>query len=139
MQPTNPGAPETATAPQPTGLILVVDDEEMIRFVAHESLRLAGFGVLTATDGLHALEIFRQRADEIAAILLDMSMPRLDGIETFRRLRHHRPDVKVVFSSGHDEQEAFRLLGDARRVSFIKKPYLPRDLVHKVREAVNSQ
>ncbi|MEE8523612.1 MAG: response regulator [Thermoanaerobaculia bacterium] len=121
------------------GLILVVDDEEMIRFVARESLRLAGFGVLTATDGFHALEVFREHADEIAAVLLDMSMPRLNGIETFQRLRRQRPDVKVVFSSGYNEQEAIHHLGDAQRVSFIKKPYLPKDLVQKVREAVDSE
>jgi PAS domain S-box-containing protein len=124
--------------PQGAGVILVVDDEEMIRFVAGESLRLAGFGVLTATDGYHAIEVFRQHADEIAAVLLDMSMPRLDGIETFQQLRRQRPDVKVVFSSGYNEQEAIHHLGDAQRVGFIKKPYLPTDLVQKVREALES-
>ncbi len=138
-QATDGTAPDIEAPDPKAGVVLVVDDEEMIRLVAGESLRLAGYGVLTANDGYQALDVFRQHADEIVAVLLDMSMPRLDGLETFQQLRRQRPDVKVVFSSGYNEQEAIHHLGDSRRVEFLKKPYQPKDLIEKIQEVVESE
>ncbi len=116
------------------GTVLVVDDEEMIRYVAGQSLELDGFAVLEAESGRQALGVFARRGEEIDAVLLDMMMPILDGVETFRELRRQRPDVRVVFSSGYSEEEASRLLAGEEQVAFIQKPYLPQDLARKVRQ-----
>ncbi len=116
--------------------ILVVDDEEMIRFVAGQSLKLDGFTVLEADSGRQALDVFARRGAEIDAVLLDMMMPILDGVETFRALRRQRPDLRVLFSSGYSEEEAGGRLAGEERVGFIQKPYLPEDLARKVRQVL---
>ncbi len=118
------------------GTILVVDDEEMIRFVASQSLKLGGFAVLEADSGRQALDVFARRGDEIDAVLLDMRMPILGGVETFRALRRRRPDLRVLFSSGYSEEEAGRHLAGEERVAFIQKPYLPEDLTRKLRQVL---
>lgn len=114
------------------GTVLVVDDEEIIRDVATSIIEEFGFRVLVARDGVEALEVFRQRGDEIIAVLLDLTMPRLDGAETFVELRRIRPEVKIILSSGFDGTESVgRFMGEPS-VGFIKKPYRPSELIEAV-------
>ncbi|MDQ6954087.1 MAG: response regulator [Mariprofundaceae bacterium] len=105
------------------GKILVVDDEETIREVAVLMLEKIGFSSLTATDGVHALEVYRVHQHEITGVLLDMTMPKMDGKECFRELRRIRPDVKVILSSGYNEQEATSQFVGQGLAGFIQKPY----------------
>ncbi len=109
--------------------ILVVDDDPAICLVAREILKDSGFRVLIAEDGLAALESVRRYRQEIAAVLLDMTMPHLDGVETLRALHRRQPDIKVVLTSGYSEQEASRRLAGEQPAAFIQKPYLPDELV----------
>ncbi len=118
------------------GLVLVVDDELMVRSLAKRVLERFGFRVMTAEDGLRALEIFRPHAAEIAVVLLDVTMPNLDGAETFREMRRLRPDVRVILSSGYDEREATRKVASEGPAGFLHKPYLPMDLIDRVREVL---
>ncbi len=118
------------------GLMLVVDDEEMIRVLAQRVLEKFGFQVMTAADGRQAIEIFRPHAGEFAAVLLDVTMPHLDGTQTFHELRKLRPDLRVILSSGYLEHDATRRIVDEGLASFLHKPYLPMDLIEKVREAL---
>jgi PAS domain S-box-containing protein len=120
------------------GTILVVDDEETVRGLARLGLETFGFDVVTAADGVEAVEKFREHGPSIVAVLLDMTMPRMDGRETFRELRRIRPDVRVVLSSGYNEQEATSPFTGEGLAGFIQKPYLPRDLAKKIREAIES-
>ena len=121
-----------------SGVILAVDDEETIRIAAKKILERQGFTVLTAEDGLEALEIFRSRADEIVAVLLDLTMPRLDGEETLRELRRIRPEVRVILSSGYDEEETANRFAGKGLAGFVQKPYGIRPLVEKIRQALEA-
>ncbi len=118
------------------GLVLVVDDELMVRSLAKRVLERFGFRVMTAEDGLRALEIFRPHAAEIVAVLLDTTMPNLDGAETLREMRSLSPDVKVILSSGYEEHEATRRVAAEGIAGFLHKPYLPMDLIDRVREVL---
>jgi CheY-like chemotaxis protein len=112
----------------------VVDDEEMIRTVARNILEDFGHEVLEACDGQEAVDLFNEGGSTIDAVLLDMTMPNLDGAETLRMLRHVEPRVRVLLSSGYSEQEALRLMSSYDGVGFLKKPYLPKELIGKLQE-----
>ena len=118
------------------GTILVVDDEQMIRTIARRVLLKAGYRVLTADDGREGLEIFRRHVGDISLVLLDLTMPRMDGGETLRKMRHLKDDVKVILTSGYNEEDAIGDLTGRDLAGFIQKPYAPTELLHKVREAM---
>ena len=120
------------------GLVLVVDDEEMIRVTAREILQLCGYTVLLAEDGVEAIEVFRQHQQEIAAVLLDMVMPRMSGRETYLALRQVAPEVKVLLSSGFRQDERVEEVLRLGIRGFVQKPYALRELaaaIHQVIEA----
>ena len=116
------------------GTILVVDDEEIVREVASNILEDCGYDVLIAEDGRKALEVFSRHAEDIVAVLLDLTMPELDGAETFLKLRRMRPDIRVVLSSGFDNNDSMidRFMNE-EAVSFLQKPYRPVQLVERIR------
>jgi PAS domain S-box-containing protein len=119
-----------------TGTILVVDDEEDVRFVARKALEKTGFTVIMAEDGRAAVEMFRTHADEIRAVLLDMTMPNMSGEEVFRAIRTIRPEVRVILSSGYNEQDTISQFQGKGLAGFIPKPYQPMKLIEKVREVL---
>ena len=121
------------------GKVLVVDDEAIIRDVARNILEDCGYDVLIAEHGRQALDIFEPRAGEIAAVLLDLTMPELDGAETFLELRRIRPDVRVLLSSGFDDNDSMidRFLSE-EAVGFIQKPYRPAQLIEKLRAVLGT-
>ena len=83
-----------------TGMVLVIDDEPSVRMSAKRILERYGYQILIAEDGQVGLDMFRENAAQIVAILLDMAMPVMSGEETFRRIRAIRSDACVVLSSG---------------------------------------
>ena len=119
-----------------TGSLLVVDDEELVRHVAKDVLEGYGYEVLEAANGQEAVELFRQRADQIVGVLLDMSMPVMGGEEALRQLKEIRSDVRVVLSSGYDEGDAIQRLAGENWVDFIQKPYTPAVLAAKIKKAL---
>ena len=104
------------------GVVLLVDDEESIRALGGDMLRALGYEVVMAEDGRHALEVFRARED-IVFVILDLTMPHLDGEQAFRELRRLKPDLKVVMSSAYHEQEVSRKFLGKGLAGFIRKPY----------------
>lgn len=117
-------APKLLEAPlQGEGIILVVDDDDHTRSVARDMLDYLGFTVECARDGAEAVEIFKQDPTRFAAVLLDMTMPNMDGEETWRHMAQERPTVPVLFSSGYTEQEAFERFEEHQQLRFIQKPY----------------
>jgi CheY-like chemotaxis protein len=116
-----------------SGTVLVVDDEVAVLEFARRVLESAGFEVVTAEDGHRALEIFARRSDEFAAVLLDLTMPRLSGEDTLLGLREIREDVPVILSSGYNEQDVTRRFATHALSGFLQKPYRPADLLSKVR------
>jgi signal transduction histidine kinase/ActR/RegA family two-component response regulator len=136
--------PDTLSTSEGGGrLILVVDDEELIRTVAGAVLEGSGFRVLTAADGEEALATYRGRLDavgrsDIDLILLDYTMPGRTGLEILQELRELNPAVRVIFSTGYalDSTGAQLLAAGAR--GFVPKPYRPHELLHTVREVLGS-
>jgi PAS domain S-box-containing protein len=105
------------------GTVLLVDDEETVIGIGSEMLKELGFEVLTALDGREGLELFKQQRERIVAVLLDLTMPHLDGEQTFRELRLLDPEVKVIMSSGYNEQEVTQRFAGKGLAGFIQKPY----------------
>ena len=118
------------------GLVLLVDDEETIRTMGRRMLERGGFKVVTAVDGLDAVEKFKQHQGKIRLVVLDMTMPHMDGDACFRELRALNPDVKVIMTSGYNEQEIIgRFLGKGL-AGFVQKPYTMAELLPKIRESL---
>jgi PAS domain S-box-containing protein len=105
------------------GTILIVDDEETVRAVTARAVERLGFNVLFASDGLEGVETYRAHADEIVCVLLDMTMPRLNGEDAFREIRRIRPDARVILMSGYNEQEATNRFAGKGLAGFLQKPY----------------
>ena len=132
-----PPPPDTATGSwRGSGTILVVDDEEVVRNVATATLEQAGFTVLTARDGREAIEVFRENVDDIAGVLLDLTIPRMSGEEVFQEMRRIQPSVRVVLSSGYTEEQATQSLEAKGLAGFIQKPYQPIALTAKMCKAL---
>jgi len=126
--------PKLVPQKQGQGTILIIDDEETIRATASMMLESFGFSVLTAEDGEVGTEVFRNHQHEVCAVLLDMTMPKMDGEACYRALRAINPDVIVILSSGYNEQDATNRFTGKGLAGFIQKPYLPdalRDMVFK--------
>ena len=119
-----------------TGTVLVVDDEEIVRSLAKNMVEIAGFSVLTAKDGEEAVRMYREHQDEIACVLLDLTMPKMGGEETFRAIRQISPDVRVVLSSGYSEETATGRLAGLGLAGFIQKPYQLDTMIATLRQSV---
>jgi PAS domain S-box-containing protein len=125
--------PTVPLSPVASGqLVLVVDDEEIIRKTAKSMLERHGYTVVVAEDGLRAVELFHVLGDKVALVLLDMTMPVMSGEEAFRRLKEIVPDVRVLLSSGYNESEAIRRFTGKGLAGFIQKPYSSTVLSEKL-------
>jgi CheY-like chemotaxis protein len=114
----------------------VIDDEETVRMLAYRILERYGVPALMAANGAAGLEIVAARGDELAAVLLDLTMPGLSGVETLRRLRAIRPDLPVLLTSGYSAESALEIAGGNARIDFIQKPYRPQELIAKLQALV---
>jgi signal transduction histidine kinase/CheY-like chemotaxis protein len=116
--------------------ILLVDDDEDLRTTLREVLGLLGHDVLVAQDGREGLEVFQANADRIDLILMDATMPRMDGLETFARIKVLRPGARAILCSGYSEAlgreraQAYGFLG------FLKKPFPIRQLKQALEQAL---
>ncbi|MBE0611807.1 MAG: response regulator, partial [Dehalococcoidia bacterium] len=119
----------------PRGTVLVVDDDETVRTVTRRMLEQGGFSVVLAADGAQAIETYRTTPG-IALVIMDMTMPRMDGEECFRGLRHIDPTVRVLLTSGYNEQDATERFVGKGLSGFIQKPYRPSELLAKVEAAL---
>ncbi len=133
LQAEEPFLPVEDDAPvwEPTesrGLVLVIDDDPMVREMAAAMLMILGYEAAPAADGVEALEIFRSRREEFRLAILDLTMPGMNGWETLRELRALRPDFPVILSSGYDEAQTMESVHLDRPEYFLHKPYLLRDL-----------
>ena len=114
--------------------VLVVDDEPAVLDVASRMLESRGALALTAMGGEEALEIYSRRRDSIDLVLLDMTMPHMDGAEVFRRLRALDSNVAVILSSGYSRADAVNGFEGKGLEGFIQKPYTIEDLVEVLDE-----
>ncbi len=123
-------------ATQVTGTILFVDDEPAVRRLGQLTLQSIGFRVLPAEDGRQGLELFRAHASEITAAVVDLTMPRMDGLELLAHLRAAAPDLPVLLMSGYSENEVSARLAGQEASGFVQKPFPPREFLSTVLAAV---
>jgi PAS domain S-box-containing protein len=105
------------------GLALVIDDEPTVREVAQRMLQTLGFTVVAAADGKEGLSLYRAQTRPVRLVLLDLTMPQLDGEEAFRALREFDPSATVVLMSGFTEQEALDRFAGTGLAAFLQKPF----------------
>jgi len=108
---------------QGTGTVLLVDDEESIRAISSKQLQRLGLEVLTAADGRKAVELFRERRSQIDLVLLDLTMPHMNGEEAYRELRQIDPDVRVILASGYSEHDIAAQFAGKGLAGCLQKPY----------------
>ncbi len=141
-----PGVPGAAREPLASGAqrgrgyvsetVLVVDDEDMVLDLCAAMVEQLGFRALRASDGREALEVFRRHAGEVSLIILDLTMPRMDGVEAFHEIKRIRGDVRVIVSSGFSEQEVSGRFEGDEPSSYIKKPFELNRLREKIGEVL---
>ncbi len=122
-----------------TETILLVEDEEMLRSLAKMVLKGKGYNVVTASDGEEAVRMFMLRQNDIALVLSDMGLPKLNGYDVLKRVKHINPAVKFIIASGYIEPgEKSEILKSGAR-DFIQKPYVPNEMLRKIREVLDEK
>jgi PAS domain S-box-containing protein len=121
-----------------TGTVLVVDDDETVCALACRMLAMLGFATVVAGDGRRALEVYGEHRGDIVCVLLDLTMPHMDGAEAFHALRRLDSNARVIMSSGYNEQEVTRRFHGEGLAGFIQKPYLFAALRDTMRAVMTS-
>jgi two-component system, cell cycle sensor histidine kinase and response regulator CckA len=130
--------PEQSPALPPATTVLLVDDEPSVRRIGERALEAAGVRVLSAKDGLEAVQLYREHRQEIGLVVLDLTMPVMSGVETFHALVELNPAVRVLLSSGYHSDDAAQSFGDSAPVGYIQKPYRVGALLDAVRRVLQS-
>ena len=120
---------------QNTGMVLIIDDEDSIREMAQEMLIDLGWQTLSAADGASGVALFRQHRDNISTVILDMTMPGMDGLSTFDAIIAIDPKAKVILSTGYSQQEATDRFAGKALAGFLQKPYDFKQLQDKIAQA----
>ncbi|MBJ6724173.1 response regulator [Geomesophilobacter sediminis] len=118
---------------QSSETILIVDDEEQIRSLMEDTLDMFGYRVITAKDGREAVELYQQH-NQIDLVILDIIMPVLDGVQTYRAMMKMNPKAKIIFITGY----AGGKLDLSGRFYLLSKPFLPTELLKVVRKALDA-
>ena len=117
--------------------ILIIDDEDMVLEVGEKFLRFMGYQVLTALDGMKAIEVYRRQKESIDLVILDLVMPKMEGGEVFERLRAISSDVKILISSGYSVDGKATQILDQGACGFIQKPFDMMQLSKGIRAILN--
>ncbi len=137
--PANKAMPSAQAQPSrnAVGRILLIDDEPIVRNVAKKMLERAGFQVLAAHDGARALELLQAEDGAIDCIILDLTMPNMDGEGTLRAIRAVKAAVPVILSSGHSREEAVARMEGLNIAAFLQKPYKMSTLTNLLRRVLS--
>jgi two-component system cell cycle sensor histidine kinase/response regulator CckA len=122
----------------PSGTVLVVEDEDLLRLVVSKRLRKKGFGVIEAIDGTTAIELIRARKSDIDVMLLDVTLPGASSREVFEEIQQECPDVKVIFTSAYSREMVDFSFGELRIEHFIRKPFQFNDLMGLLQETLSA-
>lgn len=120
-----------------TETLLVVEDEEMLLELEKTLFGGKGYRVLTARDGVEAIEVYSNHKDEIALVLTDMGLPKLGGWEAFQKMKEINPQVKVILASGYLDPNLKSEMLKAGAIDFVQKPYVPHELLRRIREMID--
>jgi PAS domain S-box-containing protein len=124
---------------QGSGTLLLVDDDEDVRAMAKKMLEHLGFEVLTAENGLRALDVFQHHRGEVRCVLLDLAMPKMDGETCFHELRRLDAHLPIVLCSGYSEQDATHRFADRRPTGFVQKPFEISSMRDVLRDALDPE
>ena len=116
--------------------ILVVDDEIAIREMMRDILESNGYAVVMASNGVEALEVYRQEWGRLALVLLDMVMPKMGGLEAFRRILGMDRSARVLLCSGYADNAQAQLAIREGAVGFFPKPFTMSELLTRVRRVL---
>ena len=116
--------------------ILIADDEKYIRDLATKMLTIAGYSVLLAQNGREAIDMFREKIDSISCIILDLTMPELDGVEALAELREISYTVPIIISSGYCEDDIEERFKNKNISGFLQKPYQITEIVTTIKKAL---
>lgn len=122
-----------------TETILLVEDEEMLRSLTMMVLKGKGYNVVTASDGEEAVRMFMLRQNDIALVLSDMGLPKLNGYDVLKELKRIKPAVKFIIASGYIEPaEKSEILKSGAR-AIIQKPFVPNEMLRKIRQVLDEE
>ncbi len=133
------GDPPHEGAWRGSGTVLIADDEETVRKVSGQMLAHLGFQAILAADGQQALSSFLVHKDAIVCVIVDLTMPAMDGEETFREIHRIDPRIPVLLSSGYNEQDAVQRFVGKGLAGFLQKPYQLSQLRRKLREVLEAK
>ncbi len=122
--------------PNRKGLVLVVDDESIMRKIAKNVVEGCGYNVIALEGGEEAVKVFKQRSSEVKLVLLDLLMPEKSGKETYFDLKKIKPDVNVILVTGAKKDKRIEELLKSGVRDYIEKPYTFALLAKKVRDAI---
>jgi CheY-like chemotaxis protein len=134
----SPQSQPAIALPAGHGTVLLVEDEAPLRALAAEALKRLGYHVLTAGNGLEALVIAEQYAEEINIVVTDIVMPRMGGPEMVEKLRRKRTHFSVIFMSGYTEAAVLENAHIGKDAILLNKPFSTETLVRKMREVMDS-
>ena len=120
-------------------LVLVVEDEPIMRKIAVKVLKNAGYEVITAEDGSKGIELFKKHQDDIILVLLDMVLPKMQGKDVFIEMSKIKPDVNVLLNSGFSKDKQVVELLNLGVKHFIEKPYSLENLTKAINNAINNR
>ncbi|OYV67047.1 MAG: hypothetical protein B7Z72_10265 [Gemmatimonadetes bacterium 21-71-4] len=130
--PPRPAPPRSRVVARGGGTILIAEDSEGVLTLARRILRDAGYEVLTARDGVEALEVARHHAGDIDLLLTDVMMPRMNGGELARAFAAERPGAVIAIMSGYMDEDALRRTLDDPDAPILQKPFSAASLLERV-------
>lgn len=125
--------------PKTSANILVVDDEDMVRHLLNEILKMLGHKVVTCKDGAEAVEVYKKSYNDMDVVILDMEMPKMSGKDTFYAIRAINPNVKVLLASGFSVDGEAQSLIEAGVKGFVQKPFNIADLSRSLDDALSQK
>jgi CheY-like chemotaxis protein len=137
--PTQVPASDDAKLGSAAGTILVVEDEETVRNTLKRILMALGYSVVLAVDGREGVEIFGKDPEQFDLVLLDLTMPRLDGAEVYAEIRRTNSQTPIVLMSGYSEQEAAAHFSSKGLAGFIEKPFDLNTLKRVLKTALSGE
>jgi CheY-like chemotaxis protein len=116
--------------------ILIVEDELLLLDLLKEMLEGEGYRVITATDGVEAVNLYRAEQEKVSLVLSDMGLPNMGGWEVLRQLKEINPTVKVILSSGFMDTKVRQDMLKSGAKDFIQKPYTPDKVIQQIRTSI---
>lgn len=117
--------------------ILIIEDEDHLRGLLQAIIEEEGYKVIATTDGLEAVEIFRNHHDTISLVITDMGLPKMGGWEAFQEMKKIDPNVRTIMASGFLAVSLRNEMLKAGAKDFIQKPYAPEIILEKIRDVLD--